>query len=206
MTGIRKNNPEKNKERILKAAQTLFIDLGYDGCSMSRVARKSGVTQSMIHYYFGSKKKLWQEVKEYSFEPLLKERIMPESNKDFSELVRAAIIRRFRFFQEHPEVVKLLSRMQVMNEPITGELALSLLGRWLDIFAHAQKDGLIREDVRPTEILSVYIALTTYWFQSRPLIPKKEKEKIKNEEEAYLSTIIKIFLEGFLVRSGKGKI
>ncbi|MEZ4645667.1 MAG: helix-turn-helix domain-containing protein [Chloroflexota bacterium] len=32
---------------------------------MSAIARHSGVTQSMIHHYFGSKEALWQAVKNY---------------------------------------------------------------------------------------------------------------------------------------------
>ncbi|SFW13072.1 transcriptional regulator, TetR family [Sinomicrobium oceani] len=43
---------------ILKVAEKLFAENGYDGTSVRHIAREAGVNVAMISYYFGSKEKL----------------------------------------------------------------------------------------------------------------------------------------------------
>ena len=42
----------KNQTLILDAAEQLFSQLGYDGTSMSMVAKEAGVPKANILYYF----------------------------------------------------------------------------------------------------------------------------------------------------------
>ena len=108
----RKNDPDYKRSRVLKAAKELFVENGYSSTSMSQIAEKSGVTQSMIHYYFDSKQGLFQAVIASSLEPLFRQRIFPNGTKgDFPTLLRASIRQRFRFFQKHPEVVLKMGAM-----------------------------------------------------------------------------------------------
>lgn len=50
------------RDDILDAAEEIFADLGYAGTSMRAVADRTGVTQAMISYYFGSKYGLFEQV------------------------------------------------------------------------------------------------------------------------------------------------
>jgi TetR/AcrR family transcriptional regulator, regulator of cefoperazone and chloramphenicol sensitivity len=50
------------RERILKAAQSLFADLGYRDTSVRAVVAKARVNQAAINYHFGSKDGLYREV------------------------------------------------------------------------------------------------------------------------------------------------
>ncbi|MDE2405169.1 MAG: TetR/AcrR family transcriptional regulator [Sphingomonadales bacterium] len=50
-----------SREAILLAALEAFARDGYDGASMPRIARIANVAPPLIHYYFGSKEKLWRE-------------------------------------------------------------------------------------------------------------------------------------------------
>lgn len=49
-----------SKEAILSAALECFARFGFEGTSMSAVARTAGVTQLLMHYYFESKDELWR--------------------------------------------------------------------------------------------------------------------------------------------------
>jgi AcrR family transcriptional regulator len=50
------------RERILCAAEELFIELGFDGVSVNDVAMRAGFAKALIFYYFGNKKELFDSV------------------------------------------------------------------------------------------------------------------------------------------------
>lgn len=52
---------DSSREKLLDAAILLFADLGYEPVSTAAVARAAGLSQSMVHYHFGSKEQLWRE-------------------------------------------------------------------------------------------------------------------------------------------------
>jgi TetR/AcrR family transcriptional regulator len=52
----------KNKGLILAAAEKLFAQAGYDGASMSMIAREAEVPKANVLYYFKSKDNLYEAV------------------------------------------------------------------------------------------------------------------------------------------------
>jgi TetR/AcrR family transcriptional regulator len=52
-------------ERLLDAAVSLFAQHGFDAVSTGAVATAAGLTQSMVHYHFGTKEKLWKAAVEH---------------------------------------------------------------------------------------------------------------------------------------------
>lgn len=50
---------EGTAARIKAAAKRIFMDKGYDGTTMQHIADESGVNKALLHYYFGSKDKLF---------------------------------------------------------------------------------------------------------------------------------------------------
>ncbi|HNY66495.1 MAG TPA: helix-turn-helix domain-containing protein [Deltaproteobacteria bacterium] len=52
------------RERILKAAREVFSQHSYKAASTRLVARQAGVEHPLIHYYFGSKEKLFEAMTE----------------------------------------------------------------------------------------------------------------------------------------------
>ena len=50
------------RERILDAAEQLFMAHGYDGTSMRQITGEAGVNLAAVNYHFGSKETLMQEV------------------------------------------------------------------------------------------------------------------------------------------------
>ena len=50
------------RERILDAAERLFMAHGYDGTSMRQITSEAGVNLAAVNYHFGAKETLMQEV------------------------------------------------------------------------------------------------------------------------------------------------
>ena len=53
---------EVTRERIMKAADRLFAERGYDGTSIRAIVAKARVNQAAINYHFDGKDGLYREV------------------------------------------------------------------------------------------------------------------------------------------------
>ncbi|MBW1759963.1 MAG: TetR family transcriptional regulator [Deltaproteobacteria bacterium] len=55
-------DPERTRATILDAAEDEFADHGFHGTRMVAIAKRAGVTHGLLHYYFDSKDRLYEEV------------------------------------------------------------------------------------------------------------------------------------------------
>jgi AcrR family transcriptional regulator len=53
---------DSTKEKIIQAAQEVFIRKGMDGARMQEIADEAGINKALLHYYFHSKEQLFREV------------------------------------------------------------------------------------------------------------------------------------------------
>lgn len=55
---------ERTKDRILRAADSLFGELGFDATTTRDIAERSGINKALIHYHFGKKDELLETLLE----------------------------------------------------------------------------------------------------------------------------------------------
>jgi TetR/AcrR family transcriptional regulator len=60
----RKRDPERTRERLLEAAVIEFGEHGYAGARIGAIARRAGVNQQLISYYFDGKEGLYQALRD----------------------------------------------------------------------------------------------------------------------------------------------
>lgn len=65
----RRPGATSSRQAILKAAQQLFADKGYDGASVRQIAEKAKVDPAMINHHFGSKEKLFTACLDVPLDP-----------------------------------------------------------------------------------------------------------------------------------------
>jgi len=51
-----------NKEKILAAAEKIFVRDGFDGARMNTISKEAGVNKAMLHYYFNDKGNLFEQI------------------------------------------------------------------------------------------------------------------------------------------------
>lgn len=66
---------EITRERILRAAERLFADRGYEETSIRAIVAKARVNQAAINYHFGGKDGLYREVLRTAFRALTKQQL-----------------------------------------------------------------------------------------------------------------------------------
>ncbi len=96
-------NPERTRQRVLDAATREFSQRGFDGATLFGIAQRARVSKQLIHHHFRSKEKLFQEVLNVKFGPML----------DFQETVpRVAadlIAERFKRRAPHADYIRFLT-------------------------------------------------------------------------------------------------
>ena len=115
---------EVTRERIMKAAERLFAEHGYDGTSVRAIVAKARVNQAAINYHFAGKDGLYREVLRAAFRALTELQL------------------------DHADEVKAMSREEALREFIRRQLrplmARDELSRHMRIFNW--------ETVRPTPV------------------------------------------------------
>src|SRR5271157_5968180 len=115
---------EITRDRILKAAERLFAERGYDATSIRAIVAKARVNQAAINYHFDGKDGLYREVLRAAFRALTEDQVA------------------------HAETAKAMSREEALREFVRRQLrplvARDELSRYLRIFNW--------ETVRPTGV------------------------------------------------------
>ena len=68
MNELKKDNTE---EKILNAAQRVFVEKGMDGARMQEIANEAGINKALLHYYFRTKQKLFEAIFKKVFKSIL---------------------------------------------------------------------------------------------------------------------------------------
>jgi AcrR family transcriptional regulator len=74
-TAPRRDEEERTHDRILRTAERLFAERGFNGVSVRELAAAAGVNLALIGYHFRSKEGLLSEVYRRHCEPLIEERL-----------------------------------------------------------------------------------------------------------------------------------
>jgi len=132
---------EITRERILKAAERLFAERGYDATSVRTIVAKARVNQAAINYHFAGKEGLYREVLRLAFHALTEQQLA------------------------HAEEAKAMSREQALGEFVRRQLqpitARDEVSRYMRIFnwetarPTAVFRKLVREETAPFMGLAV---------------------------------------------------
>ena len=72
---IEREAPVATKDRILDAAESLFMEHGFEATSLRSITAAAGVNLAAVNYHFGSKEELFQAVLTRRLDPMNQERV-----------------------------------------------------------------------------------------------------------------------------------
>lgn len=101
------NKQQDTEEQIFEAASRVFQRKGYAGARMQEIADEADINKSMLHYYYRSKDKLFQQVyqREVSrFFPVIFEVL--GSGEPFDDKISRLIDTYYGFLDENPRIAQ----------------------------------------------------------------------------------------------------
>jgi len=112
------SNTELNTEQIiLEAAEAEFLEKGYGNAKTVSIAKRAGVSHSMLHYYFRKKEQLFQKIFKEKVQALAQAfEVIFEQNSGFTETLRLAIETQFKFIAQNPQLPMFVFREILSNK------------------------------------------------------------------------------------------
>jgi AcrR family transcriptional regulator len=181
------NNGVNTEQIILEAAEAEFLEKGYGNAKTVAIAKKAGVSHSMLHYYFRTKEQLFQKVfkdKVQTFTQIFG--VIFEQNTDFTETLRLIIETQFKFVAQNPQLPLFIFR-EILSNKENREWAIETLFPYMIPFVAAIEKMLLIEiskgTIRPIsvqDLLMNIISINISVFVALPLL--KENLHLDNDK------------------------
>ncbi|MBT2373079.1 TetR/AcrR family transcriptional regulator [Pseudomonas fluorescens] len=204
-TGIRAQQADQTRARILQAAIKVFTRDGYSGGRVDSISREADSNDRMLYYYFGSKEHLFVCVLEHTYEQFNKAE--SKLKLDLSAPVQAlqdlvAFI--WNYYVKHPEFVAILSIENLhkgKHAKQSGELRRlsgEAVGVLRPIIEAGQLQGLFREDVDIKHVYLMIASLCYFYNSNRHTLSSFLGEDLagKSQQKDWLGFISDLVLRG----------
>lgn len=166
------------EEKILQAAEQVFIEVGFDGARMQAIADKAEINKAMLHYYFRSKDTLFEKVfvdKIQHFFPKIGEELKNESS--FLGKVELFIEHYITFLQQYPFlplfVISTINKAD--KKQFIHKLPMPFL---IDFFAESFQNDMAAgkiKAVNPVQFAMSVMGMCIFPFLTRPVFLEKAK-------------------------------
>jgi len=138
---------DNTKSKIFAAATDLFVQKGFSGTSISDIARRAKINQSLIYHHIGNKQALWAEVKKQLIEQSQISPLIPEEFQDFKEFVAFIIQQRLQLYASDSRIGRLIQwqMLEEKGEKLIGSMAMTP-DNWIQAVEKFQKNGVVSRD------------------------------------------------------------
>lgn len=187
--------------QILVAAKKIFQKKGMDGARMQEIADEAGINKAMLHYYFRSKKLLFEAVFSNAFN-LLAPQLNKILNDDSSieEKVKNFTHNYITFISKHPYlpnfIIQEMNRNPTFFDKIQQNTAFPTLDKFNSQVALEVEQGILKP-IDGKQLFINIISLNIFPFVASPLIKgflriddKGFKELVEERKKAVSDFII----------------
>lgn len=195
------------EQMILEAAEAEFLKKGYGNTKTVAIAKKAGVSHSMLHYYFRTKENLFQkifvekvQVISSYFESIFDQRL------PFFETVRLIVKSQFDFATQNPNLPHFMLNEILLNKDNRTLLLEALSPKVKSIAAKLDKmlaDEISKGTIRPIgmyDFIMNIVSINVSTFIMLPIIkeisPDKSKKYINNMLNERMNSNVQFVLNG----------
>ena len=164
------NGLSESKERkineILRNSLKLLAKNGYENTTIADIAKESGVSRGILHYYFSDKEDLVSKVLEYSSENIIQATIKGIRGKNAEELADNIIKESIISFKENPDFYAFLFEMWCASRrsiKIKNELIIcsaKVVNSIKKVLDESVNDGRLKINrIKTEEMSKIFLAL-----------------------------------------------
>ncbi|NQU87614.1 MAG: TetR/AcrR family transcriptional regulator [Mariniphaga sp.] len=204
MNTIKKDNTE---QKILNAAQNVFMKKGMDGSRMQEIADEAGINKALLHYYFRTKQKLFEAIFKRLFKkafPSIREMIF--SDLPFDKKIETFIDKYMDILLKNPYLPLFILKEINRDPQFLASVIRSQGVNPTEVFKSFEKEmekGTIRK-MDPKDLLINMLALSIFPIAARPLMTEMFFNGNKNEYKKFLlerkNTVKEFILNSILIK------
>ncbi|MEJ2628244.1 MAG: TetR/AcrR family transcriptional regulator [bacterium] len=185
---------ESTEEKILQAAEEVFVEKGMSGARMQEIADTAGINKALLHYYYRSKQKLFRAVFRKVFPRFLPE-VLQVLTRDmpFFEKIEKFTQTYIETMQRHPHVPLFVIHELSRNPDefadtimeVISDLNLNLVERFKREVAREIDNGTIIEiDYR--HLFVNMISMCAFPVVGRPIVQRIGFENNQRDYDRFL--------------------
>ena len=198
------SKPISRKDLILERAEQHFADHGYQGASLSAIARDCDVGNPGLLHHFPSKKLLYRAVLEKQAEELMARMQQDVHAMDgLRQRLLAFVVLQIEWMEAHPAGYRLVTRELLDNtERIEQAQARPLerfLSESLDLLEEAQDAGVVRKEIPAVVMLTIILGALNFAKIARPTFGKAFAEPALQSDSDWMKIVARDVLRVVLV-------
>ena len=170
MPRVKGGSPEVTKAKILASARTMFVEHGFSGASIGKIAKAAGINHSLIFHHYENKQGLWLAVKmQIVSEAREQVETLPSTDLDFPCFLEGLIKNNVLFYRENRDIVRMIQwqRLEYGEQAGAAFPKSEETDRWLNAFAHYQGCG----DINATFDLGFVLTMVVSVISSAAMDP-----------------------------------
>lgn len=152
----------KNKRaEILAAAEEEFARNGFEGATMSNIARRAGVTHVLLYYHFRDKANLFAEVLQQKIEQFVQSVLPPKGteNQHFLRNIDNLITQNFNTMAQNAMLARLLVNETSEMPEMLCDIAHKQYGDYLKRLQHSLDVEAAAGNIVPTNAEQLMLAI-----------------------------------------------
>lgn len=150
-----KGEGHARRAEILAAAERIFVDHGYEGATIRKIADEVGLSSTALYMHFSDKSEILHEICERAFEQLLTmNRAVLDEPGTPEQRMRRLMQSYVRFGFENPNAYRLVYMTRPLEaqqaQTVAQSLGYELFGAFVQVVEEAAANGRLRGETRAT--------------------------------------------------------
>ena len=194
----------KDTEKIiLEVARKQFVTNGFAGARMQSIANEAGINKAMLHYYFRSKEKLYNEIIKQTLDNIIPRFAKAiDSEGGFWEKLETIIETYIDTLSEHPEIpIFVMSELSRQREDFIEEVKkrtayFPAVKLFMKDMMEEMQQGNIRM-MAPQHLFLNIIGMTVFPFIAKPIfctvfqVPEQQFSTLMQERKKVIFNFVK---------------
>jgi AcrR family transcriptional regulator len=150
-----KGEGHARRAEILAAAERIFVNHGYEGATIRKIADEVGLSSTALYMHFSDKSEILHEICERAFEQLLTmNRAVLDEPGTPEQRMRRLMQSYVRFGFENPNAYRLVYMTRPLEaqqaQTVAQSLGYELFGAFVQVVEEAAANGRLRGETRAT--------------------------------------------------------
>lgn len=208
---VSENTLSKGARSILKEAEELFANKGFDAVSINEIAKQAGVSKANIFHHFQSKDRLFLEVLKIACNRSAE--ALDTSAEHFPEnplaQIRHFVSSHLQVLLAHPRSTRLIQWELMVNaeqqgEQLAQEVFAETFSRVVSLVREAQSHDVIKSGIDASLLAFLLIAVNVFFFETRDVLKHLPDVGFAESPDDYSAAVFDLLARGFEPVSGEG--
>lgn len=168
------NKDSNTEEKIVLAAEKVFIEKGMAGARMQQIADEAGINKALLHYYYRSKEKLFSLVFRTAIKALVPNLVKSYKTGEgsFEDKIRKFVDAYLTMIEKNPHIPGFVIH-ELNNRPdklieMLSELNIDISFIINDIESEIEKGNI--KPIDPTHLIMNIVSMCIFPIVARPMV------------------------------------